>query len=136
MTVYIQRDGSGKVTGVFGRPQPGTAEEAMDGDAPEVAAFRTGPSADDLLNLTRTAALATLNTRSDLTAFQVRAIVVTVQFLVNNRLEFLFEKVAGLLGGTRADLEAEWGAPARVLDTEIFAYLQAHPSAGDPVPGG
>ena len=38
-TIFVERDGSGKVKGVYARPQPGYAEEEIAIDAPEVTAF-------------------------------------------------------------------------------------------------
>lgn len=38
---YVQRDKDGKVIGHFARPQPGTAEEALPDDHPDIAAFNT-----------------------------------------------------------------------------------------------
>lgn len=53
MTVYVQRDGGGAITGVFANRQSGLAEEALaDGDA-GVAAFAAR------LTLPRPAALST-----------------------------------------------------------------------------
>jgi hypothetical protein len=40
---YVQRDGAGKVAGVFANPQPGYAEEFLPSDNPEVVAFLNPP---------------------------------------------------------------------------------------------
>ena len=116
--VYVQRDAAGAIIGIYANPQPGYAEEALADDAPEVVAYRAGrvPLNVDRLAATRAEALTSLNTRADVTAVQVRALVEAIVYLINNRLESLGQK--------------------RVLAPEIFAYLAANPTIGDPPAGG
>ena len=85
------------------------------------------------LSQTRTAALTTLPTRADPIGVQVRIVTDAMQTCTNDRLTFLFAKVAAALGTTAAALEAEFGRPARVLAPELFDYIQAHPTNGDPI---
>ena len=42
-TVYVSRDGSGKVSGIFANPQPGFAEEALASDNAAVLAYLAPP---------------------------------------------------------------------------------------------
>lgn len=41
--MFVSRDGSGNVTGVFMRPQPGTAEEGLPDDHADVVGFLSPP---------------------------------------------------------------------------------------------
>ncbi len=40
--VYVSRDTQDKISGVFSRKQPGTAEEQLSEDHPDVIAYRAG----------------------------------------------------------------------------------------------
>lgn len=40
---YVERDGGNNIIGVYARPQPGTAEELLADNDPEVLAFRNPP---------------------------------------------------------------------------------------------
>lgn len=42
--VYVQRNGEGAITGIYARPQPGYAEEAIASDHADVVAFLTPSS--------------------------------------------------------------------------------------------
>lgn len=119
---------------------PDGARIRVDGVAPDspaiaaVAAADFGPQAESVrtLAVNRIAAFAGLLARNDETAIGVRAVFATQVFLFNNRIEFLFSKVAGLLGVTPEALAAEFGAPTRVLQSDIFACIMSNPMAGDP----
>jgi hypothetical protein len=124
MIVYVERDQSGAVSGVYLNAQPGRAEEPIDDADPEVVAYRNPPAPP--FDLTRYEALATLLTRGDVTAVQVRLVVAVVTFLINNRLEEISTQLATL------------GAPGlavpRVLEPEILGFAAANPTLGDPAP--
>lgn len=114
MNVFVERDATGIIKGVYQNPQPGYADEELPDDAPEVVAFRAGPTPEQQLEATRAVALGTLLTRDDLTGVQVRAVVAAVVYLINDRLEAL-------------------GQP-RVLEAEVLQFLATNPTVGDPIP--
>lgn len=70
------------------------------------------PTPQEMLDKTRADALGSMNSRDDLTAFQVRLALSAVVFLVNNRLESLGQR--------------------RVTEDEIFDYIEKNPTSGDP----
>jgi hypothetical protein len=41
--IYVERDASGAIRGVFACPQPGYAEEALHPDTPDVVAYLNPP---------------------------------------------------------------------------------------------
>lgn len=79
------------------------------------------------LNRTRNAALWGLLTRADEIGIAVRAVLAGLSSGINDRLELIDTQL-------RALGQAGIPAPVRVLDTEVLAYLQANPTAGDPLP--
>jgi hypothetical protein len=114
MSLFVERDASGKISGLYANPQEYATEELPD-DSPEVVAFLAGPTPEQRLEATRAVALDTLLTRDDLTGVQVRAVVSAVVFLINNRLEALGQQ--------------------RVLEAEILQFIAANPTVGDPAGG-
>ena len=45
--MFAERDEAGKIVGLYGRPQPGRAEEVLADDHPDVVAFRDRPEPPD-----------------------------------------------------------------------------------------
>lgn len=121
---YVERRG-GAIVGAYLNLQPGYAEEPVADTDPELTAFLAGPTDAELLGANRAAALATLLTRPDDTGIAVRASIAAVTFLFNNRLELIDAQLRALGAPGLPD-------PVRVLESEVLAYLQANPTAGDP----